>query len=181
MGRQGIVIAATLGLAATLCAAAVLAADPAPASLEGVAGRTRLPTAIKVDSEASDAVRGGQRSAHALRLERNGKIEEAMLSQSCVTAPPDLRTEKDLQALMQGLAVMQRQTQGKANGWVTMGERRGYRMDWVLGSGEVATMWMVPMGAYMAVLRYERRADFSLDDETINAIEKMEFRCGTTP
>lgn len=182
MRRQGTVTAAgALGLAAALCAAATLAADPAPGSLEGVAGRVRLPLAIEAQSAAPEAVRGGQRSVHALSLSRNGKTEQAMLSQSCVTAPPDLRTEKNLEVLMQGLAVMQRQSLGKVNGWVTLGERRGYRMDSVRDGSQAATMWMVPMGEQMVVLRFERPTDFALDDETINAIEKMEFRCGTTP
>lgn len=182
MRRQGTVTAASaLGLAAALCAAATLAADPATGSLEGVAGRIRLPAAIEVRSQAPEAVRGGQRGVHDLSLTRNGKPAQALLSQSCVTAPQDLRTEKNLEVLMQGLAVMQRQSLGQVNGWVTVGERRGYRMDTVRDGSQAATMWMVPMGEHMVVLRFERPTDFALDDETINAIERMELRCGTNP
>lgn len=179
-GQGSVTAALTLGLSVALCAGALFAADPAPAGVDGAAGSLRLPAGIETQPAAVEPVASGRRSTHALAHLRNGKTAQAVLLQSCVTAPPDLRTEQNLQTLMQGLAVMQRQAVGRVNGWVSVGERRGYRLDSASEGGEV-TMWMVPMGEKMAVLRYERPADFALDGEMIQAIEKMELRCATAP
>lgn len=182
MSRQGTVIAAwALGLGTALCATALIAADPAPVSLDGAVGSIRLPAGIDAQPAAPETTASGQRSTHALSLSRNGKTVQTVLLQSCVTAPPDLRTEKNLEILMSGFAVMQRQALGKVNGWVLLGQRRGYRLDSVQGGGIATTMWMVPLGEKMAMLRFERPTDFALDDEMIETIERIEFRCGTTP
>ncbi|KRA14937.1 hypothetical protein [Lysobacter sp. Root604] len=180
-GRGSVTAAWALGLVAALCATALLAADPEPARADGPAGSIRLPVGIEAEPPALQTTGSGPRSSQVLRHTRNGKTAQASLLQSCASAPPDLRSEKNLEILMQGLAVMQRQTLGKVNGWVTLGERRAYRMDSVRDGGGAATMWMAPMGEKMAVLRYERPADFALDDEMIAAIERMELRCGSPP
>lgn len=182
MRRKGRVTAAlALGLACALCATALTAADPESATAVGPAGSIRLPAGIEAEAAIPEATGNGQRSAHPLSHTRNGKTAEAMLLQSCVAAPPDLRSEKNLEILMSGLAVMQRQTLGKVNGWVTLGERRGYRMDSVGEGSRATTMWMVPMGEKMAVLRFERPVGFAPDDDMIKAIERIDFRCGSTP
>lgn len=182
MRRQGSVTAAwTLGLVTAACTTALLAADPAPANADGPAGSVRLPAGIEAGPATAQTTHNGRRSTQILSHTRSGKSAEASLQQSCVSAPPDLRSEKNLEILMQGYAVMQRQGLGKVNGWVAVGERRGYRMDSVRDGGAATTMWMVPMGEQMAVLRYERPTDFALDDDMLKAIERMELRCGSTP
>lgn len=182
MRRRGrVTTALALGLACAMCATALIAADPVSAIAVGPAGSIRLPADIEAEAAIPETTGNGQRSAHPLSHTRNGKTAKAMLLQSCVAAPPDLRSEKNLEILMSGLAVMQRQTLGKVNGWVTLGARRGYRMDSVRDASQATTMWMVPMGEKMAVLRYERPVGFALDDDMIEAIERIDFRCGSTP
>lgn len=182
MRRKGRVTATlALGLACAMCATVLIAADPESAVAVGPAGSIRLPAGIEAEAAIPETTGNGQRSTHPLSLTRNGKTASAMLLQSCVAAPPDLRSEKNLEILMSGLAVMQRQTLGKVNGWVTLGVRRGYRMDSVGDGSQATTMWMVPLGEKMAVLRYERPTDFALDDQMIETIERITFRCGTTP
>ncbi|MEG3790419.1 hypothetical protein V1318_09855 [Lysobacter sp. CCNWLW3] len=180
-GQGSVAAALTLGLSAALCASALFAADPVPASAEGPAGRIRLPAGIEAAPAATETTAQGQRIEQTLTYARNGKSVQGVLLQSCVTAPPDLRMEENLQVLMQGLAAMQRQAVGKVNGWVTVGERRGYRLDSERDGAVATTMWMVPVGEKMAMLRFERPLGFALDEDMIVAIERMELRCGTTP
>ncbi|RDZ26908.1 hypothetical protein [Lysobacter silvisoli] len=172
-------IAAALALVLAAGNGALDAAGPAMA--DGAAGRFALPIGFDADAPQLEVAGNGRRSSQALRSVRDGQPGDALLLQMCVSAPPDLRTEQGLQALMTGVAPVLTQRDSSPGSWETLGGRRAYRMDSVLGPELARTMWMVLSGEKMAVLRYERPVGFGLDAAMFEAIKRMEFSCGTAP